>query len=116
MAPTGGGDWFEGSVADGCRDGTFVRCRFNWDSNDLFFVEGTPVTMEAFAAALSDGDIVSVVYDPAGTSSFDLLVDHGVYEDMPDPLFGLFVPTDECGLCSYVWDWEGNVQITTVGS
>ncbi len=48
--------------------------RFNFDTNDLFFVNGVSVGIDAFRAALSSGDSVTGVFtrDVAGVSQFSL--------------------------------------------
>lgn len=51
------------------------RCRtFDYDSNDVFQLEGRPVSMGVFEAALDAEDEVSGTYEPepAGSSTFDI--------------------------------------------
>ncbi|MCY3538703.1 MAG: S-layer homology domain-containing protein [bacterium] len=49
-----------------------------YDSNDQFNIEGEPVTFSAFEAALSDTDVITLIYSSGdgAVSSFDLTADN----------------------------------------
>ncbi|MFJ7970185.1 immunoglobulin-like domain-containing protein [Psychrobacillus sp. NPDC096389] len=51
--------------------------KYKWDSNDAFFIRGQKVSQEAFEAALSDGDTLTVDYktNAANVSTWNITVD-----------------------------------------
>jgi hypothetical protein len=69
------GDSFEANdAAVNCGNGAAAGCLFNYDANDIFQISGGLVLLDAFEAALSTTDVLTITYDPAtaGVSTFNI--------------------------------------------